>query len=166
MTLALTHAHGDRISVAHEAPGNDLFACVYGPEAAWEATKPYPHPVRTLSRLRVYDWPTVDGKPGGGTPHLHLICSEGYVVAAGRGAVPPLAEIQRAAADLVRPLVDAGERRLRDGAQAATSATAAHLAALRDKDERHLTEAQVAATGPTARGRFGMCGRLDVCPGI
>ncbi|MEU5029361.1 hypothetical protein [Streptomyces milbemycinicus] len=37
---------------------------------------------------------------------------------------------------------------------------------LRDKDERHLTEAQVATTGPTARGRFGMCGRLDVYPGI
>ncbi|WP_194236065.1 hypothetical protein [Streptomyces acidicola] len=76
-----------------------------------------------------------------------------------------LTEFQRAAADPVRPLVDAWGRRRRDGAQAATSATAAHLAALRDKDERHLTEAQVAATGPTARGRFGMCGRLDVHPG-
>ncbi|MER7789608.1 cupin domain-containing protein [Streptomyces sp. NPDC097640] len=228
-----------------------------------------------VSRLHVYDWPTVDGRPGGGTPHLHLTCSEGYVVTAGRGAVQtlttsgyqetplepgtvawftpgtihrlvneggleitvvmqnsglpeagdavltlppglltdaetyadairipsdvpeaeqvavararrdlatrwflelrdatesgdlePLAEFQHAAADLVRPLVDAWERRWRDGAQAATSATAAHLAALRDKDERHLAEARVAATGPTARGRFGMCGRLDVYPGI
>ncbi|MEV6593531.1 hypothetical protein [Streptomyces acidicola] len=78
----------------------------------------------------------------------------------------PPAEFQRAAADLVSPLVDAWERRRRDGAQAATSATAARLAALPDKDDRHLTEAQVAATGPTARGRFGMCGRLDVGPGI
>ncbi|MFD8091445.1 cupin domain-containing protein [Streptomyces malaysiensis] len=228
-----------------------------------------------VSRLRVYDWPTVDGRPGGGTPHLHLTCGEGYVVTAGRGAVQtlttsgyqetplepgtvawftpgtihrlvneggleitvvmqnsglpeagdavltlppdlltdaetyadairipsdvpeaeqaavararrdlatrrflelrdstesgdpkPLAEFQRAAADLVRPLVDAWERRWRDGARAATSATAAQLAALRDKDERYLTEARVAATGPTARGRFGMCGRLDVYPGI
>ncbi|MDP9616334.1 cupin domain-containing protein [Streptomyces demainii] len=228
-----------------------------------------------VSRLRVYDWPTADGKPGGGTPHPHLTCGEGYVVTAGRGAVQtlttsgyqetplepgtvawftpgtihrlvneggleitvvmrnsgppeagdavlplppglltdadtyaaavripsdvpeaeqaavararrdlatrwflelrhatgsgdpkPLAEFQRAAADLVRPLVDVWERRWRDGARAATSATAAHLAALREKDERHPTEARVAATGPTARGRLGMCGRLDVYPGI
>ncbi|MFE7995121.1 cupin domain-containing protein, partial [Streptomyces shenzhenensis] len=43
-----------------------------------------------VSRLRVYDWPTLDGRPGGGTPHLHLTCSEGYVVTAGRGAVQTL----------------------------------------------------------------------------
>ncbi|MFE4058824.1 cupin domain-containing protein, partial [Streptomyces sp. NPDC059096] len=43
-----------------------------------------------VSRLRVYDWPTVEGLPGGGTPHLHLTCSEGYVVTAGRGAVQTL----------------------------------------------------------------------------
>ncbi|MZD09815.1 cupin domain-containing protein, partial [Streptomyces sp. SID5785] len=43
-----------------------------------------------VSRLRVYDWPTVDGLPGGGTPHLHLTCSEGYVVTAGHGAVQTL----------------------------------------------------------------------------
>ncbi|MYU11727.1 cupin domain-containing protein, partial [Streptomyces sp. SID8361] len=43
-----------------------------------------------VSRLRVYDWPTVDGRPGGGTPHLHLTCGEGYVVTAGRGAVQTL----------------------------------------------------------------------------
>ncbi|MEV1023306.1 cupin [Streptomyces sp. NPDC050264] len=228
-----------------------------------------------VSRLRVYDWPTVDGRPGGGTPHLHLACSEGYVVTAGRGAVQtltvsgyretplepgtvawftpgtihrlvdeggleitvvmqnsglpeagdavltlppglltdagtyadavripadvpeaeqvavararrdlatrrfvelrdateggdpgPLAEFQRAAAALVRPRLDAWEQRWRDGALAAATATGAQLAALRGKDERHLAEARVAATGPTARGRFGMCGRLDVYPGI
>ncbi|MDN3057024.1 cupin domain-containing protein [Streptomyces sp. SRF1] len=226
-----------------------------------------------VSRLRVYDWPTVDGKPGGGTPHPHLTRGEGYVVTAGRGAVQtlttsgyqetplepgtvawftpgtihrlvneggleitvvmqnsglpeagdavltlppdlltdaetyaaavripsdvpeaeqaavararrdlatrwflelrdatgsgdpkPLAEFQRAAADLA--WWTPGERRWRDGARAATSATAAHLAALREKDERHPTEARVAAPGPTARGRFGMCGRLDVYPAI
>ncbi|PSK99968.1 methane monooxygenase PmoA-like [Murinocardiopsis flavida] len=49
MTLALTHAHGDRITVAHEATGTELFAYVYRPEAAWEAPKPYLHPIRTLS---------------------------------------------------------------------------------------------------------------------
>ncbi|MZD06751.1 oxidoreductase, partial [Streptomyces sp. SID5785] len=41
MTLALTHAHGDRITVTHEGTGTELFAYVYRPEAAWEAPKPY-----------------------------------------------------------------------------------------------------------------------------
>ncbi|MGY0021745.1 cupin domain-containing protein [Streptomyces sp. cg35] len=228
-----------------------------------------------VSRLRVYDWPTVDGLPGGGTPHLHLTCSEGYVVTAGRGTVQtlttsgyqetalepgtvawftpgtihrltstggleitvvmqnsglpeagdavltlpqdlladagtyadairvpadvpeaeqveiararrdlatrrfvelraatesgdpePLAAFQRAAAALVRPRLDAWERRWHQGARAAATATGDQLAALRTQDERHLAAARVAATGPTARGRFGMCGRLDVYPGI
>ncbi|MEW2571646.1 cupin [Streptomyces sp. NPDC047070] len=228
-----------------------------------------------VSRLRVYDWPTVDGLPGGGTPHLHLTCSEGYVVTAGRGAVQtltvsgyretpmepgvvawftpgtihrlvndggleitvvmqnsglpeagdavltlpqefltdpatyadavripadepegvqaqaararrdlatrrfhelrestaagdpePLAAFQRAAAELVRPRLDAWEERWRAGAHAAASATQDQLNALREQDGRYLAEARVAATGPSARGRFGMCGRLDVYPGI
>ncbi|MFJ6569193.1 cupin domain-containing protein [Streptomyces sp. NPDC091292] len=234
-----------------------------------------------VSRLRVYDWPTVDGRPGGGTPHLHLACSEGYVVTAGRGAVQtltssssgsgsgfeetplepgtvawftpgtihrlindggleitvvmqnsglpeagdavltlprdhladadtyaravripsdvpeaeqvevararrdlatrrflelrkagesgdpePLAAFQRAAAELVRPRLDAWEQRWRAGAHAAATATAAQLGALRDRDHRHLAEARTTATGPAARGRFGMCGRLDVYPDI
>ncbi|MFJ4623425.1 cupin domain-containing protein [Streptomyces sp. NPDC088812] len=42
-----------------------------------------------LSRLCVYDWPAADGLRGG-TPHLHLACSEGYVVTGGRGAVQTL----------------------------------------------------------------------------
>nr|WP_093771830.1 cupin domain-containing protein [Streptomyces sp. yr375] len=42
-----------------------------------------------VSRLCVYDWPAADG-PHGGTPHLHLACSEGYVVTGGRGAVQTL----------------------------------------------------------------------------
>ncbi|WP_405964905.1 cupin domain-containing protein [Streptomyces sp. NBC_00723] len=42
-----------------------------------------------VSHLRVYDWPAADGLHGG-TPHLHLTCSEGYVVTAGRGAVQTL----------------------------------------------------------------------------
>ncbi|MFG3257179.1 cupin domain-containing protein [Streptomyces sp. NPDC048172] len=237
-----------------------------------------------VSRLRVYDWPTVDGLPGGGTPHLHLTCGEGYVVTAGSGTVQtlttsgyretalepgtvawftpgtihrltngansttgtngggleitvvmqnrglpeagdavltlppdlladaetyaeavrippdvpedaqadaararrdlatrwflelrdateggdpePLAEFQRAAAALVRPRLDDWERRWREGARAATDATGAQLAALRDGDPHHLTGARVAATGPGARGRFGMCGRLDVYPDL
>ncbi|MFM9614194.1 cupin domain-containing protein [Streptomyces niveiscabiei] len=42
-----------------------------------------------VSRLCVYDWPAADGLHGG-TPHMHLACSEGYVVTGGRGAVQTL----------------------------------------------------------------------------
>ncbi|MFJ9681990.1 cupin domain-containing protein [Streptomyces sp. NPDC101194] len=42
-----------------------------------------------VSHLRVYDWPTEDGLRGG-TPHVHLTCSEGYVVVAGEGSVQTL----------------------------------------------------------------------------
>ena len=42
-----------------------------------------------VSHLRVYDWPAADGLRGG-TPHLHLTCSEGYVVVGGRGSVQTL----------------------------------------------------------------------------
>ncbi|MDQ1040221.1 mannose-6-phosphate isomerase-like protein (cupin superfamily) [Streptomyces sp. V3I8] len=42
-----------------------------------------------VSHLRVYDWPADDGVCGG-TPHLHLTCSEAYVVTGGRGAVQTL----------------------------------------------------------------------------
>lgn len=42
-----------------------------------------------VSHLSVYDWEAADGLHGG-TPHLHLTCSEGYVVTAGRGAVHTL----------------------------------------------------------------------------
>lgn len=42
-----------------------------------------------VSRLCVYDWPAADGVRGG-TPHLHLACSEAYVVTGGQGAVQTL----------------------------------------------------------------------------
>ncbi len=42
-----------------------------------------------ISRLCVYDTVTPDGLPGG-TPHLHLCCTEGYIVTGGRGAVQTL----------------------------------------------------------------------------
>ncbi|MFF7016297.1 cupin domain-containing protein [Streptomyces sp. NPDC008259] len=228
-----------------------------------------------VSRLSVYDWPTVDGLSGGGTPHLHLTCTEGYVVTSGRGAVQtlttsgyretplergtvawftpgtihrlvnaggleitvvmqnsglpeagdavltlppdrladpatyaeavripadlpeaeqariarvrrdlatrrflelraadeagdpaPLAAFQRAAAALVRPRLEDWQRRWEEGARAAAETTAAQLEALRGHDEQHLTRALVASTGPTAHGRFGMCGRLAVYQGI
>lgn len=56
MTLSLTHVHGDRVTVAHGAAGTELFSYVYRPEAAWEAPKPYLHPVRTLSGAVVTDY--------------------------------------------------------------------------------------------------------------
>ena len=39
-----------------------------------------------LSRLRVYDWEGPDGLRGG-SPHVHLVCSEAYLVLGGEGAV-------------------------------------------------------------------------------
>ncbi len=42
-----------------------------------------------LSGLRVYDWPTVDGLCGG-SPHVHLTCSECYYVVGGTGSVQTL----------------------------------------------------------------------------
>ncbi|MFC8297958.1 cupin domain-containing protein [Micromonospora orduensis] len=42
-----------------------------------------------VSRLRVYDTVAPDGVVGG-TPHVHLCCTEGYVVTDGEGAVQTL----------------------------------------------------------------------------
>lgn len=42
-----------------------------------------------VSRLRVYDTPTTDGLVGG-SAHVHLACTEGYVVIDGEGAVQTL----------------------------------------------------------------------------
>ncbi|MBP2330695.1 mannose-6-phosphate isomerase-like protein (cupin superfamily)/Arc/MetJ-type ribon-helix-helix transcriptional regulator [Kibdelosporangium banguiense] len=42
-----------------------------------------------ISGLRVYDWPTSDGVCGG-SPHVHLTCSECYVVINGSGRVQTL----------------------------------------------------------------------------
>lgn len=42
-----------------------------------------------LSRLRVYPWPTEDGLHGG-SPHMHLTCTECYCVLAGTGELHTL----------------------------------------------------------------------------
>ncbi|MFC0680208.1 cupin domain-containing protein [Lysobacter korlensis] len=42
-----------------------------------------------VSGLRVYDWESEDGVSGG-TPHLHTVSTEGYVVLAGAGSVQTL----------------------------------------------------------------------------
>ncbi|WP_320785122.1 cupin [Streptomyces sp. CRN 30] len=51
-----------------------------------------PHPLPGavgLSHLSAYDWEAADGIRGG-SPHLHLVCTEAYVVTGGRGAVQTL----------------------------------------------------------------------------
>lgn len=51
-----------------------------------------PHPLPGavgLSHLSAYDWEAIDGVCGG-SPHLHLVCTEAYVVTGGRGAVQTL----------------------------------------------------------------------------
>ncbi|EFE70987.1 conserved hypothetical protein [Streptomyces viridosporus ATCC 14672] len=42
-----------------------------------------------LSHLSPYDWEAADGVCGG-SPHLHLVCTEAYVVTGGHGAVQTL----------------------------------------------------------------------------
>ena len=42
-----------------------------------------------LSQVRVYDWPTADGW-WGGSPHLHTVSTEGYVVQSGHGMLETL----------------------------------------------------------------------------
>jgi mannose-6-phosphate isomerase-like protein (cupin superfamily) len=42
-----------------------------------------------VSHLRAYEWEAEDGVCGG-SPHLHLACTEAYVVTGGRGAVQTL----------------------------------------------------------------------------
>ncbi|WP_228981524.1 cupin domain-containing protein [Streptomyces sp. DH12] len=42
-----------------------------------------------ISGLTVYDWEAADGLRGG-TPHMHLVCSEAYVVIGGTGSVQTL----------------------------------------------------------------------------
>jgi mannose-6-phosphate isomerase-like protein (cupin superfamily) len=55
------------------------------PARGTRAAPPLPGGVG-LSRLRVYDWEGPDGLRGG-SPHVHLVCSEAYLVLDGEGAV-------------------------------------------------------------------------------
>ncbi|MGW1957765.1 cupin domain-containing protein [Streptomyces sp. NPDC001920] len=55
-----------------------------------KANLPHPLPGAVgLSHLSAYDWQAADGVCGG-SPHLHLVCTEAYVVTGGRGAVQTL----------------------------------------------------------------------------
>ncbi|MGW3079505.1 DUF6807 domain-containing protein [Streptomyces sp. NPDC001110] len=48
-TAELVHRHGDHLSVTAAGSGVELLRYVYRAEDAWEAPKPYIHPLRTLS---------------------------------------------------------------------------------------------------------------------
>lgn len=54
--LRIVHAHGDRITVTEPTTGVELLQYVYRAEAAWEASKPYLHPLRTLAGDVVTDY--------------------------------------------------------------------------------------------------------------
>ncbi|MBE1514894.1 cupin domain-containing protein [Nesterenkonia halotolerans] len=53
----------------------------------------------SLSHLCVYDWETHDGLHGG-SPHLHTVSTEAYVVTAGRGAVHTISSVGSAVDEL------------------------------------------------------------------
>ncbi|MFD5075318.1 cupin domain-containing protein [Streptomyces sp. NPDC058371] len=77
----------------------------------------------------------------------------------------PLAAFHRAAAALVRPRLAEWRERWRRGAEAAAADTGRRLGLLDGGDTAHLADAVVRAEQPSAHGRFGMCGRLDVYQG-
>ncbi|MFE1340472.1 hypothetical protein ACFW6K_22685 [Streptomyces sp. NPDC058733] len=102
-----------------------------------------PHPLPGavgLSHLSPYGGEAADGVRGG-SPPLHLVCTEADVVTDGRGAV-------RAPG--------------RAGAPAAAERTGTQLDALEAGDDPdHLVETAAHVAAPTRRGGFGMCGRRD-----
>ncbi|MGW8888425.1 cupin domain-containing protein [Streptomyces sp. NPDC055749] len=81
------------------------------------------------------------------------------------GDPEPLAAFHRAAAALVRSRAGDWRERWQRGAAAASEATRTQLDALARADGGYLADATVHAARPSALGRFGMCGRLDVYPG-
>ncbi|MFC8515204.1 cupin domain-containing protein [Streptomyces sp. NPDC057257] len=90
---------------------------------------------------------------------------EGYRALREADGPEPLAAFHRAAAALVRPRLAEWRERWRRGAEAAAAATGEQLRRLEQGDTSHLADATVRAELPSAHGRFGMCGRLDVYPG-
>ncbi|MCX4992452.1 MULTISPECIES: cupin [unclassified Streptomyces] len=90
---------------------------------------------------------------------------EGYRALRDADGPAPLAAFHRAAAALVRPRLAEWLARWRRGAEAAVTATEDQLDRLERGDASHLAGAVVRAERPSARGRFGMCGRLDVYEG-
>ncbi|RZU17867.1 hypothetical protein EV567_2787 [Streptomyces sp. BK239] len=87
---------------------------------------------------------------------------EGYRILREADGPEPLTAFHRAAAALVRPRLAEWRERWQRGAAAAAAATGDQLDRLADGDVTHLADAVVHAEQPSAYGRFGMCGRLDV----
>ncbi|MFD4528312.1 cupin domain-containing protein [Streptomyces sp. NPDC058470] len=90
---------------------------------------------------------------------------EGYRALRDAVGPEPLAAFHRAAAALVRPRLAEWRERWQRGAEAAAAATGQQLDRLERGDTSHLGDALVRAEHPSALGRFGMCGRLDVYDG-
>jgi mannose-6-phosphate isomerase-like protein (cupin superfamily) len=90
---------------------------------------------------------------------------EGYRALRAADGPEPLAAFHRAAAALVRPRLAAWRERWTRGAEAAAAATGEQLDRLERGDVSHLGDALVRAEQPSAYGKFGMCGRLDVYKG-
>ncbi|MFC8346920.1 cupin domain-containing protein [Streptomyces sp. NPDC057280] len=90
---------------------------------------------------------------------------EGYRLLREADGPETLAAFHRAAADLVRPRLAAWRERWRAGAAAAAAATEEQLDRLERGDVSHLADAVVRSEQPSERGKFGMCGRLDVYRG-
>jgi mannose-6-phosphate isomerase-like protein (cupin superfamily) len=90
---------------------------------------------------------------------------EGYRALRDAEGAEALAAFHEAAAALVRPRLADWRERWRRGAEAAARATGDQLDRLERGDTAHLAEAVVRAEQPSAHGKFGMCGRLDVYKG-
>ncbi|MFE7900804.1 cupin domain-containing protein [Streptomyces sp. NPDC057424] len=87
---------------------------------------------------------------------------EGYRALREAQGPQALAAFHRAAAALVRPRIAEWRERWRQGAEASAAATGAQLDSLQRGEFPHLSDALVRSEQPAARGKFGMCGRLDV----
>ncbi|MDX2529297.1 cupin domain-containing protein [Streptomyces europaeiscabiei] len=90
---------------------------------------------------------------------------EGYRALRDASGPEPLAAFHRAAAALVRPRLAEWRARWEQGARSAAAATGEQLDRLERGDLSHLADAVVRAEEPSAYGKFGMCGRLDVYKG-
>lgn len=90
---------------------------------------------------------------------------EGYRLLREAEGPEALAAFHRAAAALVRPRLADWRERWRAGAAAAAAATEEQLDRLERGDLSHLADAVVRSEQPSERGKFGMCGRLDVYRG-
>ncbi|MDX3228936.1 cupin domain-containing protein [Streptomyces sp. ME19-01-6] len=87
---------------------------------------------------------------------------EGYRALREADGPQALAAFHRAAAALVRPRIAEWRERWRHGAETSAAATGAQLDWLERGESPHLADAAVRSEQPAARGKFGMCGRLDV----